>query len=391
MSLLLVNDSTLSTDTTLENKSVIDHNNLNYNIEKNNNDSEFNDIEENVNNMMNTQKNNDELCKVDIFKNLLLTLQNQIDTLTEEVKFLRKDSINKSEMINNLIDITKIIHTKREVNTGAIIRNESTQNEASIDNVSKSNQYISNNRLNNNNLNINKNSENRQNLQKMLNDLSHSPPIINSTGYLNESHGYYRFPPFLEKNEQINDITPEIMCGGDSSFNIDVHEMPSNEEYILNSIYDKPMANQSLWKNGTTLIIGDSLLNGIDESKLVNAKVRIYPGASVDDMFYNIFPLLRKTPSNVIIYAGTNNAKAESSTQIIEKLSNLQDFIVSILANCKVVFSQLIHRVDDGKAQLTVKVTNEKMTKIGLCVLDNSNITQDHLGKKGLHICCKYY
>ena len=94
MSLLLVNDNALSTDTTLENKSVIDNNNLNYNIEKNNNDSEFNDIEENVNNMMNTQKNNDELCKMGIFKNLLLTLQNQIDTLTE-VKFLRKDSPNQ--------------------------------------------------------------------------------------------------------------------------------------------------------------------------------------------------------------------------------------------------------------------------------------------------------
>ena len=103
MSLLLVYDTTLSTDTTLENKSVIDNNNLNYNIEKNNNDSEFNDREENVDNMMNTQKNNDELCKMDIFKNLLLTLQ--IDTLTKKVKFLRKDSINQSEMINNLIDI----------------------------------------------------------------------------------------------------------------------------------------------------------------------------------------------------------------------------------------------------------------------------------------------
>ena len=103
-------------------------------------------------------------------------------------------------MINILIDITKIIHTKREVNTGAIIRNESPQNEASIDNVSKSNQNISNNKLNNNNHNINKNSENRQNLQEILNDLSHSPPIINSTGYLNESHGYYQFPPLLEEN-----------------------------------------------------------------------------------------------------------------------------------------------------------------------------------------------
>ena len=124
------------------------------------------------------------------------------------------------------------------------------------------------------------------------------------------------------------------------------------------------MANQSLWRNGTTLVIGDSLLNGIDESKLVNTKVRIYPGASVDDMFYNIFPLLRKNPSNVIIHAGTNNAKTESSTQMIKKLSNLKDFIVSILPNCKVVFSQLIHRMDHGKAQLTVKVTNEKMTKL---------------------------
>ena len=64
----------------------------------------------------------------------------------------------------------------------------------------------------------------------------------------------------------------------------------------------------------------------------------------------------------------------------------LQNFILSILPECKVIFSSLINRYDDQKAQLTVKMTNQNMASRGLCILDNGNISRSHLGRKGLHM-----
>ena len=50
-------------------------------------------------------------------------------------------------------------------------------------------------------------------------------------------------------------------------------------------------------------------------------------------------------------------------------------------------FLQLFNRFDDGKAQLTVKMTNEKLANSDeLSIMDNNNITQEHLGEKGLHV-----
>ena len=166
----------------------------------------------------------------------------------------------------------------------------------------------------------------------------------------------------------------------------DVPDKVDNNAKILSEIYEKPIDKKAFWNDRTTLIIGDSMLFGIDEGRLKYTKVRIYPGASVDDMFFNIFPLLRKNPTNIILHVGTNNAVTENSTQIMSKLSKLKYFITSILPNCKVVFSQLINRFDDAKAQLTVKETNEKLVNSEVSVIDNNNITREHLGKKGLHM-----
>ena len=112
----------------------------------------------------------------------------------------------------------------------------------------------------------------------------------------------------------------------------------------------------------------------------------MYPGAGVEDMHYNILPLLRKKPTNVILHVGTNDAPSDNSVEITVKLLKLKNFITSILPECKVIFSSLVERYDDFKAQLTVKMTNECMTSKGMHVIDNSNITQSHLGRKGLHM-----
>ena len=68
------------------------------------------------------------------------------------------------------------------------------------------------------------------------------------------------------------------------------------------------------------------------------------------------------------------------------KLLKMKIFVLSILPTCRVIFSSLIDRFDDSKAQLTVRMTNENLAKRDLEIIDNSNITRTHLGKKGLHM-----
>ena len=50
------------------------------------------------------------------------------------------------------------------------------------------------------------------------------------------------------------------------------------------------------WPSNTTLIIGDSMINGIEEHRLrkYNAKVVPCPGAKVKDMYGKITPYLQK-------------------------------------------------------------------------------------------------
>ena len=45
-----------------------------------------------------------------------------------------------------------------------------------------------------------------------------------------------------------------------------------NGGVMINNIYKKPLNHEAIWRKGTTLIAGDSMLNGVDETKLRNTK-----------------------------------------------------------------------------------------------------------------------
>ena len=160
----------------------------------------------------------------------------------------------------------------------------------------------------------------------------------------------------------------------------------SDTEYKLNLIYGDGVNPEATWKIGTTLIVGDSMLYGIDESKIRNAKVRIFPGASIEDLVYHLTPLLRKRPSAVVVHIGTNNCVDDHSRLIMRKLMNLKMYILSQSESCKIVFTSLINRNDNAKAQLTVNLVNEKLNDLQTDTIDNSNIDLSYLGRKGLHM-----
>ena len=87
-----------------------------------------------------------------------------------------------------------------------------------------------------------------------------------------------------------------------------------------------PNLNENLqkWSGNTTLIVGDSFLSGIDERRIAKrdkkVKVKNFPGATIDDMYDYIKPLLKKYPDNIILHVGTNNTVNESSKVVLGKL-----------------------------------------------------------------------
>ena len=98
---------------------------------------------------------------------------------------------------------------------------------------------------------------------------------------------------------------------------------------------------QGKYPDGTAVIIGDPILNGIIQERLTRkgraVKVHNFRGATADDMKHHVIPLLREEPSFIIIHTGTNDAPYLTSRKILDNFLMLKSFITNNLPNCKVV------------------------------------------------------
>ena len=120
---------------------------------------------------------------------------------------------------------------------------------------------------------------------------------------------------------------------------------------------------------------------GIERSTLKN-----FPGATIDDMYDYIKPLLKGCPDNIVLHVRTNNMVNELSKLVLDKLLNLKKFIEHTLPESNVVIFNLITRTDNGRASLTVIKTNEHLHDLPMDIIDNGNITSNELNKGGLHL-----
>lgn len=161
----------------------------------------------------------------------------------------------------------------------------------------------------------------------------------------------------------------------------------TNEE-TKTEITANPSKNKKI-KKKTVLVIGDSMLNGIEESKLSKSRhIRVQPlsGARIEDLQANIDDVLHKDLQKVVIHAGTNNSVDEQPTNILDKLETLANTIKIALPECSIVLSTIIKRTDDKKACKVGEKVNHLLKSSSFCVLENSNINEKHLGKRGLHL-----
>ena len=168
----------------------------------------------------------------------------------------------------------------------------------------------------------------------------------------------------------------------------------SNENDVMNNIEDITSKNNigastiHEWQHNTILVTGDSILNGLEENRLnkkLKVKVRAFPGASIEDMYNYLAPLLRKKPTHIILHIGSNDSPDKTSNVIMKGILKLRTHIESVLPQTKVYLSCPVLRLDHAKAGLTLYQLVRKMKSLENVIV-NDNIDGSCLGKAGLHL-----
>ena len=382
-------------------------------------DDDISSIEKELNVLQRNNCNNEmdfTMNKMNIFKNLITTLQEQVNTLTEEVKFLREDTLIKSRTISTLTNMMTINNVNNEISHDDV----TMYNE----NISRYNKVISVKNVSDINKEININST------EILRELN-STPIAS----LAKNEKSYTTPP-MDPNTCTNEINDSTNSNIDPLFqrginqqkwideqlaiirevkHIDFFNKGETNKSINKSINNKkPMddavnenlyrnkiegnnskfsksENNNLWPENTVLITGDSMSFGLDEKRLsrrYNVKVRCHPGACLKDMYDHLNPYLRKQPKFIILHIATNDAsiKEKTSDIIVEEILELKRHIEEILPTAVVFISCPIIRLDNGLANLKLIHVKKKLKNINVQTVDHENITQECLGRKGLHL-----
>ena len=139
-------------------------------------------------------------------------------------------------------------------------------------------------------------------------------------------------------------------------------------------------------------MIGDSMLEGLDERKMSSkrvVKVRKFPGATTDDMYHYLKPLIQKQPDNVILHVGTNDASSCNSSEIVSNILKLRSFISQKLPNANIILSKPIMRSDTAAGKVTIEEVNKQLNDFEIDMIDNSNLSRAHLNGRGLHLNTK--
>ena len=121
--------------------------------------------------------------------------------------------------------------------------------------------------------------------------------------------------------------------------------------------------------------------------KRASVKIKIsFGGAKVKDMYSYLTPLLRKKPSVLILHVGTNDTVSKTSDVILDEILDLKNHVENVVPGINVVISKMIMRSDNIKANTILGNVNTKFIKLGVPLLDHSNILCSDLGRKGLHL-----
>ena len=167
----------------------------------------------------------------------------------------------------------------------------------------------------------------------------------------------------------------------------DISESPNKQPTKI----DKPPRNKAHeWKDGVTLIVGDSTIGGLIGPKMFAAgevKVKSHGGATIRDIYDHLEAHLSKKPSRLVVHIGTNDSNEKTSDEIMKDIKDLDAWITSYTkGRVRTIFSMPTIRHDMAKPTLTIKHLQTKFRNSGLPFIDNENIEKEHLSKRLLHL-----
>ena len=169
---------------------------------------------------------------------------------------------------------------------------------------------------------------------------------------------------------------------------------PSSSKHVIEAEHHQNQTHQApnigLYPKDTIVVLGDSMINQLTEEGLSgksrNVKVISLSGATISDIKFHLMKILPKKPSQIILHVATNDSISRSSRQICDDLLFLKFLINEKLPDCIVSISIPTKRLDNPKASLTITHLNRHLKELNLRLVDNDNITDVHIGKKGLHL-----
>ena len=132
------------------------------------------------------------------------------------------------------------------------------------------------------------------------------------------------------------------------------------------------------------LIVGDSMVNGVEESKLSKThhiRVQPIPGGKAEDIQRNLKDVLHEDLETLIFHAGTNNGTTNTPQMILDKLITLKRNIEGSLLKGRVIVSKFILRTDNTKTNTTIQNMNRMIKELQIQTVDNSKIIKN-FGKK---------
>ena len=109
-------------------------------------------------------------------------------------------------------------------------------------------------------------------------------------------------------------------------------------------------------------------------------------GAKIKDISNNLDELIHNDLKTIILHDGTNNTVEDTPEDIYNDLISLKIKTEDKIPNCQVLISCLIRLSDNVKANKTAEKVNNFITLVKLKFIENGNIKDKHLGRRGLHL-----
>ena len=108
-----------------------------------------------------------------------------------------------------------------------------------------------------------------------------------------------------------------------------IYLQSKNLERNRNQTNNEERQDVHQWPRRTVAITDDSMASGLKEELLSNkkhrVKVRCCRGATVQDMFDYVKPILKRKPDYFVLYVGTNNVRDMTLRNILDKTSPAED------------------------------------------------------------------